>query len=111
VYVSYLKNEFFDDHFDLKDPKHRVGKTLYLAGRIKDDLLGRSAQVLGLGLYQKWHQGVALLEKFAAASADATIVGEVVKIRLFLFQTGMNGLIFGFFSPGPVLSAGFTTAN
>lgn len=53
VRVKFLRNEFFDDHFDLKDNKHIVGKTLALLGKCLDPVLAANAQLLGYSLYQK----------------------------------------------------------
>ncbi|GAU90551.1 hypothetical protein RvY_02953 [Ramazzottius varieornatus] len=79
VYVPFLKNEFFDDHFDLTDPKARLGKTLMTAGAQSNDLLGRSARLMGAGLYKKWEKGVKILTNLNTASADnGTVLSEAV---------------------------------
>lgn len=64
VRVKYIRNPFFDDHFDLKEPLQIVGKTLWLAGRESNDALGRTFQIIGLELYGKHDQAKALAEKF-----------------------------------------------
>lgn len=76
IYVKHLKNPFFDDHFDLQEPKHLVGKTLYVAGMARTDLLGRSAQVHGLALQEKWEKGVSLLETLVQ-QGESLLLDEV----------------------------------
>ena len=57
IRVKFLRNEFFDDHFDIKNTNHLVGKTiLYLADTLKDPVLKSSLQILGYGLYEKYEE-------------------------------------------------------
>uniref|UniRef100_A0A1B0CUT6 Mitochondrial 28s ribosomal protein s27 n=1 Tax=Lutzomyia longipalpis TaxID=7200 RepID=A0A1B0CUT6_LUTLO len=61
IRVKYLRNPYFDDHFDLKDPQQLVGKTLYYFGMHTPGSLGKSAQLLGLSLYGKFEEGIRLV--------------------------------------------------
>ncbi|PAV71550.1 hypothetical protein WR25_15088 [Diploscapter pachys] len=52
----YLKNEYFDDHFDITNPQHLVGKTLLWVGKSTKGLkeeVAYSIQVLADLLYEK----------------------------------------------------------
>lgn len=48
VRVKYLRNPFFDNHFDLTDPNKLIGKTLTMISDIINDSYGRSYKLLGL---------------------------------------------------------------
>lgn len=62
VRVPKIPNPFFDDHFDLNEPHHLIGKTLMIFCDGVDDLLHRSYYLVGCGLYQKWNKSVEFLE-------------------------------------------------
>ncbi|XP_013784998.1 28S ribosomal protein S27, mitochondrial-like [Limulus polyphemus] len=64
IRVPYIRNPFYDDHFDIKDPKYLIGKTLYLAGKEHNSILGRTYQLVGLGMYEKWEKAEKLLSEF-----------------------------------------------
>lgn len=53
VRVKFLRNPYFDDHFDLTDPYQIVGKTLAMLTKGEIDPLHRSLNILGLALYDK----------------------------------------------------------
>lgn len=64
IRVRYLRNEFFDDHFDIVDTNHLLGKTfLYLAEKVRsvDEVLANSIELLGYALYQKYEKGNAFV--------------------------------------------------
>ncbi|CAL1288295.1 unnamed protein product [Larinioides sclopetarius] len=75
IRVPFLRNPWFDDHFDITNPKHLLGKTFYLIGREMNSVLGRSYQVIGLAMYEKWDKAAALLTTFSQ-SKDSTILNE-----------------------------------
>lgn len=62
--VPYIPNEYFDDHFDLKDPVLLMGKSLHFFGSQLDNTIGRTSQIVGLAFYQKWDKAIELTEKF-----------------------------------------------
>ncbi|XP_069681686.1 small ribosomal subunit protein mS27 isoform X2 [Periplaneta americana] len=62
VRVKYLRNPYFDDHFDLKEPKLLVGKTLASLGTVFPDSIGRTYELVGWGLYRKWDKAKAVLQ-------------------------------------------------
>lgn len=66
VRLDYLINPFFDDHFDLRNTNHLMGKTfLYLADEVesKDEALANSLKLLGYSLYEKFEAGNNFLVK------------------------------------------------
>ncbi|XP_055331302.1 uncharacterized protein LOC129583516 [Paramacrobiotus metropolitanus] len=86
VYVRNIKNPFFDDHFDTADPKHLFGKTLYMAGRAHNDLLGRSCQLIGLGLYEKWDKSAKLLQMCLEKGQEGTLLKESLEIFMDILK-------------------------
>lgn len=71
VRVPNIPNPFFDDHFDLNEPDHLIGKTLMLFCDGVDDLLHRSYYLVGCGLYQKWAKSLEFLEALLKRTGDA----------------------------------------
>ncbi|KAK8399356.1 hypothetical protein O3P69_003459 [Scylla paramamosain] len=63
IRVKFLRNPYYDDHFDLKEPDHLVGKTLAWASPLVGGLVGRSCEVLGWALYGKWDELEAALDR------------------------------------------------
>lgn len=53
VRVPFLRNPYFDDHFDIVNTNHLVGKTLTMAGSSFSGPLGPSGRIIGLALYEK----------------------------------------------------------
>lgn len=76
--VNYIRNPYFDDHFDLKNPNHLVGKTLYLACSSNNDTLSRTLQLIGLELYEKHDKAKELIEKFS--SNNEPVIKEALKL-------------------------------
>lgn len=62
VRVLFLRNPYFDDHFDIIVPNHLVGKTMVLFGRELDGPIGVSSQIIGYSLYEKHNENIDLLE-------------------------------------------------
>lgn len=63
VRVKFIRNEFCDDHFDLREGSQLVGKTLWSVGKLigSSSALGNSAQLLGLFHYKKFDQAAELV--------------------------------------------------
>jgi small subunit ribosomal protein S27 len=60
IRVRYLRNEYFDNHFDITNTNHLLGKTLlYLADEVQsvDEVLANSLQLVGYALYEKYEDG------------------------------------------------------
>ncbi|ODM95824.1 28S ribosomal protein S27, mitochondrial [Orchesella cincta] len=64
-----LRNPYFDDHFDLTNANHVVGKTLALGSRsLKgDDVLSKSAELMGWALYSRWDKVESFLKQCAVS--------------------------------------------
>lgn len=87
VRVKFLRNEFFDGHFDLREPGQLVGKTVAMIGRrlangdnssAAAKVLGNSAQLLGLWHLQAFKEAGDFVSKLLK-SADAKVHSDVVK--------------------------------
>ena len=64
VRVPYVRNPYFDDHFDIKNPQHLIGKSLFLLSQHLTDPTARdSARLIGLAMYEKWTQLTKELNK------------------------------------------------
>lgn len=63
IRVGFIRNEFFDDHFDIRDNNHLVGKTLTMIGKKIDGPIGNGFTILGLCLHQKYSEAVKYIEK------------------------------------------------
>ncbi|XP_057318888.1 28S ribosomal protein S27, mitochondrial [Microplitis mediator] len=72
IRVRYLRNPFFDDHFDLKEPKAVTGKTFVFFGKLRNDTLGRSCLLIGYTLWGKYKMAAECIAKWRS------IDGEVV---------------------------------
>lgn len=79
IRVKYIRNPYFDDHFDLRDPKKIVGKTIAMLTKQKrDDLLDRSFHILGLALYEKIEQANAVIDDLARKNGK--VCAEIVHL-------------------------------
>lgn len=78
VRVKFLRNEFFDDHFDLINSLHLVGKTFLTIARYLDSesAVTNSVTLLGHCLYEKYEDGSNFIESL---SSPAKIYGESVE--------------------------------
>lgn len=63
VRVKFIRNSYFDDHFDLTDDNALVGKTLVMVGELIPGTIGNSSQLLGYGLYGKYEIAIEFLAK------------------------------------------------
>lgn len=62
VRVKYLRNSFFDDHFDIVNTSHLVGKTISMLAKGNYDY-SDSLQLLGLTLSAKYDEAKDLIGK------------------------------------------------
>lgn len=67
VRVDFIRNPYFDDHFDLIDGDHLVGKTMLAISKNDNTVLGNSFKVIGLAYYNKWNALENYLEKCSNA--------------------------------------------
>ncbi|XP_049771239.1 uncharacterized protein LOC126141709 [Schistocerca cancellata] len=63
VRVKYVRNPYFDDHFDLCDPQLLLGKTFATIGIALSDSVGYTYQLVGWALYKKWNKVVKCLDE------------------------------------------------
>jgi len=80
IRVPYIKNPYFDDHFDLTDPRDLVGKTLNFQGKLRTDAIGRTCQLRGLILYKKYDDVLNLIEKWLGTVQDKIVYEEVFEL-------------------------------
>ncbi|XP_011695000.1 PREDICTED: 28S ribosomal protein S27, mitochondrial-like [Wasmannia auropunctata] len=80
VRVPYLRNPYFDDHFDLTDPRDLVGKTLSFLGKHRADATGRTCQLRGLILYKKYDDVLSLMKKWSETMRDKIVYEEVFEL-------------------------------
>ncbi|KAK2711898.1 small ribosomal subunit protein mS27-like [Artemia franciscana] len=55
VRVDYIREPYFDDHFDLENPQHLIGKTFAYANLDGSGSYELSLQLLGWTLYEKFN--------------------------------------------------------
>ena len=68
VRVKFLRNEYFDDHFDLTDSQLLLGKTFVELGRAfggAGSVIGTSCELLGLTMYKKYEQACEFVKQNA----------------------------------------------
>lgn len=80
VRVRYVRNPYFDDHFDLTDPRDLVGKTLNFQGKHRADALGRTCQLRGLIMYKKYDQVLELMKKWLETIQEEIVYEEVFEL-------------------------------
>lgn len=69
----------YDDHFDLQCDQYRLGKTLHMLGCVQgDNLLGRTVQLTGLALYNKFPRALKLLKQWKAKGDKDVVMKESV---------------------------------
>ncbi|XP_046747902.1 28S ribosomal protein S27, mitochondrial-like [Diprion similis] len=85
VRVRFLRNPYFDDHFDLQKPAHLVGKTLAMYGKHMGDSIGRTYQLIGLTLYGKYDAATSLVKEWTQTDTKQVLYRdglELVKSEL-----------------------------
>lgn len=63
VRVKFLRNPFFDDHFDIRDPRHLVGKTLVRLSSELPKNCQTSSKLMGLCLYEKYADCITFIDQ------------------------------------------------
>ncbi|XP_011631979.1 28S ribosomal protein S27, mitochondrial-like [Pogonomyrmex barbatus] len=80
IRVKYLRNPFFDDHFDLTDPRDLIGKTLSFQGKHRADAVGRTCQLRGLILYKKYDDALNLIKQWLETVQNKIVYNEVFEL-------------------------------
>lgn len=78
IRVKFLRNPYFDDHFDIKDTLLLSGKTLAWISERCNDNLHNNLQILGWLMYKKYEKLFAYCEKFAK-SPSFKVYNEVIE--------------------------------
>ncbi|XP_043266698.1 uncharacterized protein [Venturia canescens] len=78
VRVQFIRNPFFDDHFDLTDPQDLVGKTLVFYGKASNDVVSRSCHLRGLVLWKKYKDASNLIKQWTDNNQNECIYEEVL---------------------------------
>jgi len=83
VRVDYIREPFFDDHFDISNPQHLIGKTLVALGKAftgksieSADSISQSSLLLGWTLFQKYERIIETLDAILALPTKALIYKE-----------------------------------
>lgn len=76
----FIQAPHYDNHFDIQSDQYKLGKCLYLLGRVQgDDLLGRSLQLTGLALYNKFPKAISLLQRWQETGKKDLVMSEAVR--------------------------------
>lgn len=73
VRVDFIRNPYFDDHFDLTDGDHLVGKTMLAISKTDNTVMGNSFKAIGLAYYNRWNELDSYLKKFEGAVYSETV--------------------------------------
>ncbi|CAF4954600.1 unnamed protein product [Pieris macdunnoughi] len=65
IRIKFLRNPYFDDHFDIKDIKLLSGKTLACISKCFSDNVSNNLQILGWLFYKKYDQLSTLVDKLS----------------------------------------------
>lgn len=84
VRVDYLREPFFDDHFDLTNPNHLIGKTLvgfgkYLSRKSSDSTASTSI-LLGWTLFEKYEKIIETLDNILVSESKSPVFSEELKL-------------------------------
>ncbi|VVC34349.1 MRPS27/PTCD2 [Cinara cedri] len=77
VRVNFIRNPYFDDHFDLTDGDHLVGKTMLAISKTDNTMLSNSFKAIGLAYFNRWNELESYLEKFVG-----TVHSEAVDLSV-----------------------------
>ncbi|XP_055529715.1 uncharacterized protein LOC129721306 [Wyeomyia smithii] len=81
VRVKFLRNEFFDDHFDLTSSKLLLGKTFYILGQHSENVVSNSCKLLGLVLHEKYARALDFIKNCKNIEISSEMV-ELAKTYL-----------------------------
>lgn len=69
IRINYIRNPHFDDHFDLRNSHHLVGKTFLAIARHLHGVVANSVRLIGYTYYEKFAEGSEFVESLDGASA------------------------------------------
>lgn len=90
VRVKYIRNHYFDDHFDLIDPNMVIGKTLNFIGGSIDGHIGRTYKLIGLILHNKLSQANEYLQEITTKQTSKVLVKDGLTIALNILNDKSN---------------------
>lgn len=80
VRVDYIREPYFDDHFDLTDSSHLVGKTLASFGkhlaRSSPEAVAYTSMVLGWTLFEKYDNVIKCLDEILSSQTKPLVSRE-----------------------------------
>lgn len=86
IRVPFLRNPYFDNHFDLKNPRILCGKTLSMLGntflRRGDTELGLKSKFLGDILQFKWPEANETLDSLISANLQLGTLKDLAKFYI-----------------------------
>lgn len=80
--VGVIDYPFYDDHFSIQSERFLHGKTLNMLGKKLGGVDGRSLQLVGLGMYDKFPQAMKLLHDWMSDTDGAIVVQDVVSLHV-----------------------------
>lgn len=96
IRVPFLRNDYFDDHFDLTNRDHIFGKCWYFFAREieksstddHDIILAHTGMIIGLVFYQKWDQLNNLIDRLSSKEKFKILpeLEELIKNHIDLFK-------------------------
>ena len=92
IRVRFIENPWYDNHFDLDHDLLKLGKTLVSVARGNNDLIGRSYQLIGLALYEKFETGLKLLRDCIKLGAVPVVTQEAVSVGWWGGGVGGRGV-------------------
>lgn len=79
IRVKFLRNPYFDDHFDIQDLKTLSGKTLAWISKNSTDNVSCNLQIIGWLFYKKYEKLLSLCKELAA-NKTFKLYSEVVEL-------------------------------
>nr|CAG4634771.1 EOG090X05Q1 [Alona affinis] len=85
IRVAYIREPFFDDHFDLTKPENLIGKTLigfgkHLAGKSASDPVAHTSLLLGWTLFGKYEKVIQCLDAILASDLKQLVYKEWLEL-------------------------------
>ncbi|XP_050535315.1 uncharacterized protein LOC126902269 [Daktulosphaira vitifoliae] len=77
IRVDFIRNPYFDDHFDLNEADHLIGKTLLALSKNNNSVMKNSIKTIGLAYYNKWNTLSDFLKKI-----EGPVYSETVELGL-----------------------------
>ncbi len=94
VRVDYIREPFFDDHFDLTKPQHLIGKTLVGFGkhfaRQSTDSIASTSILLGWTLFEKHDKVIQSLDTILGSNSKPLVFREELELCKKTVQESTN---------------------